>query len=96
MTMKRPKRIGTHIQRWFLKGKEEYPPDSHPVYEYRGFYIVRSSPVNKTESSYYEIYSHFENGKPRVFDFYLNEDKGFRRLKDAAGVIDNYLSAKGV
>jgi hypothetical protein len=93
--MSKPKRIGTHFCRWILKGKEEYPPDSHPVYEYRGYYIVRSSPVNKTEQAYFEIYAHFENGEPSGFDFYLNDERGFRRLRDAAGVIDNYLSERG-
>ena len=88
----KPKRINTYIQRWIIHGKEEYPPDSHPVYEYRGYYIIRQSPINNIKQSYYEIRDGFDNNKPGKFDFYLNEDKGFRRLQDAAAIIDNYLS----
>jgi hypothetical protein len=76
----KPKRIGTYTQ--FQK--------NHPVYEYRGYIIVRCWFVQ----NYFEIYNHFENGKPSCFDWYLNCDKGFSRLRDAVSAIDYKLEGK--
>lgn len=89
----KPIRMGHKTSHWILNGKEEYPPDTHPFYEYRGYFILRSSPVNST-SYYFEIYTRLEKGEPCGFDFYLNPEAGFRRLSDALTCIDGWLEER--
>lgn len=101
----KPKRIGTVVvdyskihspskthQDFLLNLKTE----KHPVYEYRGYYIVREYGVsNEPSSSHYSIYHNFKDGEPSGFDFHLNDERGFKRLEDAAFTIDSWLKETG-
>lgn len=85
-----PQRVGTIVVDY---KKYKLPIiDRHPVYLYRHFFIARNSGCAGSKTYHYEIYLSFVNNKLGHFDFQMNDEKGFRRLQDAMGVIDNYHS----
>ncbi len=88
--MSKPKRVGSITSRY--SSQFNLKPEVHPVYEYRGYFIARGySIANTPASTYYSVYSKFENGEVSQYAFDINPQDGVARLKYAADQIDSYL-----
>lgn len=92
----KPKRVGTTVSDYTEYNKSlkmKLVPEKHPVYEYRGYYIVRGYSIANTPSStYYSIHEEWDGTRASKYVFSMpgnNDD--CQSLGQAVLLIDWYL-----